>query len=73
MLECFSVFLTEDSSSNAEVQELVLDDQSLGTTLTAITLPDGSQAFVTGHIQGNGLYSIRSYFKIIFFKFPCED
>ncbi|XP_033210265.1 zinc finger protein 143-like isoform X2 [Belonocnema kinseyi] len=53
-LECFSVFVSEDSSSNAEVQQLVLDDQMLGTSLTAVTLPDGTQAFVAGNIQGNG-------------------
>lgn len=54
-LECFSVFVSEDSSSHAEVQELVLGEQILGTTLTAITLPDGSQAFITGNLEENGI------------------
>lgn len=52
-LECFSVFVSEDSSNNADVQELVLGEQILGTTLTSITLPDGSQAFIAENLQEN--------------------
>lgn len=54
-LECFSVFVSEDSSNNADVQELVLGEQILGTTLTSITLPDGSQAFIAENLQENGI------------------
>lgn len=51
ILECLSVMVNEDDVGNAEVQELILDDQLLGTTLTAITLPDGTQAFVTNNFE----------------------
>ncbi|XP_066590287.1 zinc finger protein 76-like [Prorops nasuta] len=51
ILECLSVMVNEDSAGTQQVQELILDDQLLGTTLTAITLPDGTQAFVTNNLE----------------------
>ncbi|XP_046430173.1 zinc finger protein 143-like isoform X2 [Neodiprion virginianus] len=51
ILECLSVMVNDEESENGQVQELVLDDQLLGTTFTAITLPDGTQAFVTENYE----------------------
>lgn len=59
ILECLSVMINEGTGNDAsQVQELLLDDQLLGTMVTAITLPDGTQAFVT-----NNLNDIDSDFK----------
>lgn len=38
----------------SQVQELILDDQLLGTMVTTITLPDGTQAFVTNNFSDIG-------------------
>lgn len=41
-------------SDNAQVQGIILDDHPLlGTTLTAITLPDGTQAFVANNTESS--------------------
>jgi len=37
-----------------QIQELILDDQLLGTMVTTITLPDGTQAFVTNNLGDIG-------------------
>lgn len=51
ILECLSVMVDESTENDAgQVQELILDDQLLGTMVTAITLPDGTQAFVTNNL-----------------------
>lgn len=44
----------DGETDDGQVQELILDDQLLGTTLTAITLPDGTQAFVTENFEDDG-------------------
>ncbi|XP_014474548.1 PREDICTED: zinc finger protein 143-like [Dinoponera quadriceps] len=50
ILECLSVMINEDNVNDAgQIQQLILDDQLLGTML--ITLPDGSQAFVTNNLS----------------------
>lgn len=55
ILECLSVMINEDNGNDAsQMQELLLDDQLLGTMLTAITLPDGTQAFVTNNLNDRG-------------------
>ncbi|XP_076620205.1 uncharacterized protein LOC143341277 isoform X1 [Colletes latitarsis] len=47
ILECLSVLINENHSENGRTEELILDEQLLGgTTLTAVTLLDGTQAFV---------------------------
>ncbi|XP_012264346.2 zinc finger protein 76-like [Athalia rosae] len=52
ILECLSVMVSNGGEpGSGQVQELILDDQLLGTTLTAITLPDGTQAFVTDNFE----------------------
>ncbi|XP_070163254.1 zinc finger protein 76 [Polyergus mexicanus] len=49
ILECLSVMMNEDTvNDTSQVQELLLDDQLLGT-MTTITLPDGTQAFITNN------------------------
>lgn len=37
-----------------QVQELILDDQLLSTMMATITLPDGTQAFVTNNLSDIG-------------------
>lgn len=55
ILECLSVMINEGTGNDAsQVQELLLDDQLLGTMVTAITLPDGTQAFVTNNLNDIG-------------------
>ncbi|XP_078049188.1 uncharacterized protein LOC144476312 isoform X1 [Augochlora pura] len=50
ILECLSVLINEDNNGNGRMQELILDEQLLsGTTLTAVTLPDGTQAFMANN------------------------
>ncbi|KAK0180831.1 hypothetical protein PV327_003170 [Microctonus hyperodae] len=51
MLECLSVMVDDAESENNEVQGIIVDAPLLGATLTAITLPDGTQAFVTNNID----------------------
>ncbi|XP_024939894.1 zinc finger protein 143 isoform X2 [Cephus cinctus] len=51
ILECLSVMVNTDNTNATEVQGLVLDDQLLGKTITAITLPDGTQAYVTDDFE----------------------
>ncbi|KAK2587468.1 hypothetical protein KPH14_003172 [Odynerus spinipes] len=53
VLGCLSVMIDEGNTNNVQVQELVLDEQLLGTTLTAITLPDGTQAYLTNNFSGD--------------------
>ncbi|XP_012224467.1 zinc finger protein 76-like isoform X2 [Linepithema humile] len=52
ILECLSVMVNQDAENNIgqQVQELILDDQLLGTMVTTITLSDGTQAFVTNNL-----------------------
>lgn len=44
--------VNQDTENNIgqQVQELILDDQLLGTMVTTITLSDGTQAFVTNNL-----------------------
>ncbi|XP_031839746.1 uncharacterized protein LOC116430146 isoform X2 [Nomia melanderi] len=50
ILEYLSVLINEDNNENGRMQELILDEQLLsGTTLTAVTLPDGTQAFMANN------------------------
>lgn len=50
ILECLSVFINEDNNNASQVEEFVLDEHLLnGATLTAITLSDGTQAFVANN------------------------
>ncbi|KAI4494414.1 hypothetical protein M0802_008906 [Mischocyttarus mexicanus] len=51
VLGCLSVMIDEENMNNVQVQELILDEQLLGTTLTAITLPDGTQAYLTNNFS----------------------
>lgn len=54
ILECLSVMINEGAGNDtSQVQELLLDDQLLGT-MTAITLPDGTQAFITNNFSDIG-------------------
>jgi len=50
ILECLSVMVNQDANIGQQVQELILDDQLLGTMVTTITLSDGTQAFVTNNL-----------------------
>lgn len=65
ILECLSVMINEGTGNDAsQVQELLLDDQ-FGTMVTAITLPDGTQAFVTNNLNdivGNNLNLFFAYY-----------
>lgn len=56
ILECLSVLINENNSGNDQTEELTLDEHLLsgGTTLTAVTLPDGTQAFVTNNFNDHG-------------------
>jgi len=55
ILGCLSVMINENTENDiGQVQELILDDQLLGTMVTAITLPDGTQAFVTNNLSDIG-------------------
>lgn len=55
ILECLSVMINDGTGKDAnQVQELILDDQLLGTMVTTITLPDGTQAFVTNNFSDIG-------------------
>lgn len=58
---CLSVMIDEGNADNVQVQELVLDEQLLGTTLTAITLPDGTQAYLTNNFSDDGLFYAKFY------------
>lgn len=53
ILECLSVLINENNSGNDETEELMLDEHLLsgGTTLTAVTLSDGTQAFVANNFN----------------------
>lgn len=53
--------IDEGNADNVQVQELVLDEQLLGTTLTAITLPDGTQAYLTNNLSDDGLFYAKFY------------
>lgn len=60
ILECLSVLINEDNVENNRTNELTLDEQLLGgTTLTAVTLPDGTQAFVANNFNDNGQALLR--------------
>lgn len=52
------------------MQELILDEQLLsGTTLTAVTLPDGTQAFMANNSNNDGQGDIgldRNMYKMLF-------
>lgn len=56
ILECLSVLINENNSGYDRTEELTLDEHLLsgGTTLTAVTLPDGTQAFVTNNFNNDG-------------------
>lgn len=56
ILECLSVLINENNSGNDQTEGLTLDEHLLsdGTTLTAVTLPDGTQAFVANNFSENG-------------------
>lgn len=56
ILECLSVLINENNSANDQTEGLTLDEHLLsdGTTLTAVTLPDGTQAFVANNFNDNG-------------------
>lgn len=55
ILECLSVMINDGTGKDVnQVQELILDDQLLGTMVTTITLPDGTQAFVTNNFSDIG-------------------
>lgn len=55
ILECLSVMINDGTGKDAnQIQELILDDQLLGTMVTTITLPDGTQAFVTNNLSDIG-------------------
>ncbi|KAG7207145.1 hypothetical protein KM043_001017 [Ampulex compressa] len=54
ILEYLSILVNQGSVGNAQMQELILDEQLLGAMLTAVTLPDGTQAFVTNHLGDDG-------------------
>ncbi|XP_076176335.1 uncharacterized protein LOC143151247 isoform X2 [Ptiloglossa arizonensis] len=54
ILECLSVLINENNTENGRTEELILDEQLLGgTTLTAVTLLDGTQAFVANNFNDN--------------------
>lgn len=54
-LECLSLLVNDQDSHQIEIERLVLDENSwLDMTLTAITLPDGTQAFVTSDLDSDG-------------------
>ncbi|XP_076398026.1 uncharacterized protein LOC100880185 isoform X5 [Megachile rotundata] len=54
ILECLSVLINENNTGNGRSEDLMLDEQLLdGTTLTAVTLPDGTQAFVANNFNDN--------------------
>ncbi|XP_033192576.1 uncharacterized protein LOC117158108 isoform X1 [Bombus vancouverensis nearcticus] len=57
ILECLSVLINENNSGNDQTEELTLDEHLLsgGTTLTAVTLPDGTQAFVTNNFNDDDM------------------
>lgn len=55
ILECLSVMINENNvNDTGQIQELILDDQLLGTMITTITLPDGTQALVTSNLGNIG-------------------
>ncbi|XP_011494004.1 PREDICTED: zinc finger protein 143-like [Ceratosolen solmsi marchali] len=47
-----SVLVNENNLDNSQVQELVLNDQLLNA-FTSVTLPDGTQAFITQNLNSN--------------------
>ncbi|XP_053596047.1 zinc finger protein 143 [Microplitis demolitor] len=54
VLECLSVMVSNEESEENQVQGIILNDHPLlGATLTAITLPDGSQAYVANNLDSN--------------------
>lgn len=53
---CLSVMVNDPDADATEVREVIVDDKLLGATLTAITLPDGTQAFVANNLDGDGWY-----------------
>ncbi|KOX69799.1 Zinc finger protein 76 [Melipona quadrifasciata] len=57
ILECLSVLINENNSGYDRTEELTLDEHLLsgGTTLTAVTLPDGTQAFVTNNLNNDDM------------------
>ncbi|XP_034947451.1 zinc finger protein 143-like [Chelonus insularis] len=55
-VSCLSVVMRNEDTETDEVQGIIVDNhQLLGTTLTAITLPDGTQAFVTNDVENDDL------------------
>lgn len=56
MLECLSVFINEDDNTESDrTEEVILDEHSFAdTTLTAVTLLDGTQAFVANNLKSDG-------------------
>lgn len=61
ILECLSVLINENNAESDQTEELTLDEPLLGpgTTLTAITLPDGTQAFVANHFNDDDVHFKR--------------
>ncbi|XP_076237778.1 uncharacterized protein LOC143181266 [Calliopsis andreniformis] len=58
ILECLSVLINRDKADSDRTEELILDEHSFGgTTLTAVTLPDGTQAFFANNFNDNEVES----------------
>ncbi|XP_043286584.1 zinc finger protein 143-like isoform X2 [Venturia canescens] len=53
VMGCLSVMVNDQDSENTQIQEVIVGDKLLGTTLTAITLPDGTQAYVTNNLDSD--------------------
>lgn len=51
-----SVLVNDSNLDNTQVQQLVLSDELLNT-LTAVTLPDGTQAFIDENPSPNGKHA----------------
>lgn len=52
-----SVLVNDNNLDNTQVQQLVLNDELLNT-LTAVTLPDGTQAFVAENPSPSGNHAL---------------
>ncbi|XP_029034195.1 zinc finger protein 76-like isoform X3 [Osmia bicornis bicornis] len=58
ILECLSVLINENNTGNDRTEDLMLDQQLLdGATLTAVTLADGTEAFVANNFNENEVHS----------------
>nr|XP_034189215.1 zinc finger protein 76-like isoform X3 [Osmia lignaria] len=58
ILECLSVLINENNTGNDRTEDLMLDKQLLdGATLTAVTLADGTEAFVANNFNENEVHS----------------